>query len=116
MQQNRSFAVLSFVVILAVGAALAYAWYRMEAFLEAGEIGGAAFIIASLLAAAIQVADPWDRAVILRLGKFSALKGPGLFFIIPVSHRFNLSEIIKAYDTFANAVKQQALKVILKNY
>lgn len=32
-----------------------------------------------------------------------------------VSHRFNLSEIIKAYDTFANAVKQQALKVILKN-
>jgi alcohol dehydrogenase len=32
-----------------------------------------------------------------------------------VSHRFNLSEIIKAYDTFANAAKQQALNVILKN-
>jgi regulator of protease activity HflC (stomatin/prohibitin superfamily) len=30
------------------------------------------------------VADQWDRAVILRLGKFHALKGPGLFFIIPV--------------------------------
>jgi regulator of protease activity HflC (stomatin/prohibitin superfamily) len=30
------------------------------------------------------VADQWDRAVILRLGKFRALKGPGLFFIIPV--------------------------------
>jgi alcohol dehydrogenase len=31
-----------------------------------------------------------------------------------VSHRFNLSEIMKAYDTFANAAKQHALKVILK--
>jgi regulator of protease activity HflC (stomatin/prohibitin superfamily) len=84
MQQNRSFAVLSFVVILAVGAALAYARYRMGAVVEAGVIGGAAFIIAALVAAAIQVADQWDRAVILRLGKFRALKGPGLFFIIPV--------------------------------
>jgi len=32
-----------------------------------------------------------------------------------VSHRFKLSEIMKAYDTFANAAKQHALKVILKN-
>ena len=84
MQQNRSFAVLSFVVILAIGAALAYTQYRAGANLEAGVIGVAAFILASLVAAAIQVADQWDRAVILRLGKFRALKGPGLFFIIPV--------------------------------
>ena len=32
-----------------------------------------------------------------------------------VSHRFKLSEIIKAYDTFANAAKQHALKVVIKN-
>jgi regulator of protease activity HflC (stomatin/prohibitin superfamily) len=84
MQQNRSFAVLSFVVILAIGAAFAYMQYRAGDNLEAGVIGVAAFIFASLVAAAIQVADQWDRAVILRLGKFRALKGPGLFFIIPV--------------------------------
>jgi len=30
-----------------------------------------------------------------------------------VSHRFNLSEIIKAYDTFSNAAKHNALKVVL---
>ena len=36
------------------------------------------------LSSAIQVADQWDRAVILRLGHFHSLKGPGLFFIIPV--------------------------------
>ena len=32
-----------------------------------------------------------------------------------VSHRFALSEIMKAYDTFANAAKERALKVVLKN-
>jgi alcohol dehydrogenase len=32
-----------------------------------------------------------------------------------VSHRFKLSEIIKAYDTFAHAAKQHALKVVLTN-
>jgi alcohol dehydrogenase len=33
-----------------------------------------------------------------------------------VSHRFDLSEIMKAYDTFSNAAKEKALKVILKNH
>jgi alcohol dehydrogenase len=32
-----------------------------------------------------------------------------------VSHRFELSEILKAYDIFANAAKNRALKVALKN-
>jgi alcohol dehydrogenase len=32
-----------------------------------------------------------------------------------VSHRFELSEIMKAYDTFENAAKERALKVVLKN-
>jgi alcohol dehydrogenase len=32
-----------------------------------------------------------------------------------VSHRFLMSEIIKAYDTFGNAAKQHALKVVLKS-
>ena len=32
-----------------------------------------------------------------------------------VSHRFELPEILKAYDTFANAAKEHAVKVIIKN-
>jgi cellobiose-specific phosphotransferase system component IIC len=84
MKQNRSFAALSFLVILGIGAALAYARYRVGANLEAGGIGVGAFVLAMVVASAIQVADQWDRAVILRLGKFRSLKGPGLFLIIPV--------------------------------
>jgi len=32
-----------------------------------------------------------------------------------ISHRFELSEIMKAYDTFGNAAKERVLKVVLKN-
>ena len=30
-------------------------------------------------------------------------------------HRFELSKIMKAYDTFGNASKERALEVVLKN-
>jgi regulator of protease activity HflC (stomatin/prohibitin superfamily) len=43
--------------------------------------------LALLIAAAIKVADQWEKAVILRMGKFIGLKGPGLFFIIPILDR-----------------------------
>lgn len=33
---------------------------------------------------ALKVARQWERAVVLRLGKFTGLKGPGLFAVIPV--------------------------------
>jgi len=69
---------------MGIGAALAYARYRVAGNFEAGVIGVGAFILAIVVSSAIQVADQWDRAVILRLGHFHALKGPGLFFIIPV--------------------------------
>jgi len=32
-----------------------------------------------------------------------------------VSHRFALGDIMKAYDTFGNAAKEHALKVVLKS-
>jgi regulator of protease activity HflC (stomatin/prohibitin superfamily) len=84
MRQNRSFATLVFLAILAVGAALAYLRFRVGAGAEAIGIGVGAFVLASVVSSAIQVADQWNRAVILRMGKFHALKGPGMFFIIPV--------------------------------
>lgn len=37
-----------------------------------------------LLSASIRIADQWEHAVILRMGKFKGLKGPGLFFIWPI--------------------------------
>ena len=42
------------------------------------------FVLALLAASSTKVAYQWDRAVILRLGKFHSLRGPGIFFIIPI--------------------------------
>lgn len=33
---------------------------------------------------AIKVASQWEKAIVLRLGKFRGLKGPGLFWIVPI--------------------------------
>jgi regulator of protease activity HflC (stomatin/prohibitin superfamily) len=33
---------------------------------------------------AIKVASQWDKAVVLRLGRFRGLRGPGLFWILPI--------------------------------
>jgi len=84
MRQNKAFATLLFIVVLGAGAALAYTRQRVGASAEAFGIVIGAFVLAIIVASATKVANQWDRAVILRLGHFHALKGPGLFFIIPV--------------------------------
>jgi len=43
-----------------------------------------AVFIGLYLLFAIKVVDQWEKALILRFGRFRGLKGPGLFWIIPV--------------------------------
>jgi regulator of protease activity HflC (stomatin/prohibitin superfamily) len=84
MRQTNSFAALVFIVILAVGAALAYAMYGISASWVSNQLIPAAVIVAFVVSFATKVADQWDRAVVLRLGRFHVLRGPGLFFIVPI--------------------------------
>jgi hypothetical protein len=84
MKQNQSFLLLIFVAIFGVGAALAYSRSGTGVNPTAIGIVVSAFVLAAVVSKSIQVADQWDKAVILRLGHFHSLKGPGLFFIIPV--------------------------------
>jgi regulator of protease activity HflC (stomatin/prohibitin superfamily) len=41
-------------------------------------------VVAVLVSSSIKIASQWEKAVVLRLGKYHRLVGPGLFFIIPV--------------------------------
>jgi regulator of protease activity HflC (stomatin/prohibitin superfamily) len=84
MRKSSSFAGLIFFVILGIGGALAVAMYGATANVGSVGIGVIAFVVALVVSLAIKVADQWERVVILRLGKFRSLKGPGLFFIIPI--------------------------------
>ncbi|RPI25534.1 MAG: slipin family protein [Acidobacteria bacterium] len=43
-----------------------------------------AAIVGLIIAPSFQIAYQWERAVVLRFGKFQALRKPGIFFIVPV--------------------------------
>lgn len=45
---------------------------------------GITLITAMLATASIQIGAQWEKAVILRFGKFHRLAGPGIFFVIPI--------------------------------
>lgn len=47
-------------------------------------VAGVTIFAAVYILFALKVANQWDRAVILRLGRFHRLKGPGMFFVVPI--------------------------------
>ena len=75
---------LIFVVIASVGLALAYGAYKSSAYGGSLSIAAIAIIIAAAAAYSVKIANQWEKVVVLRLGRFHALQGPGLFFIIPI--------------------------------
>lgn len=44
-------------------------------------------VVGLYLLFALKVADQWEKAVVLRVGRFRGLRGPGLFWLIPVVDR-----------------------------
>src|SRR5579863_987404 len=46
--------------------------------------GIAGMLIGLYLLVSVRVADQWEKAAVLRLGRYKGLRGPGIFFIIPV--------------------------------
>ena len=50
-------------------------------------VAGGGRALGIYLALAPRVATQWERAVVLRLGKFVGLRGPGLFWIVPLLDR-----------------------------
>jgi len=84
MKNVSSISTLLFVVIAGIGFALALA-ISGDFSSPASQTIVFIFILLGLLVAwATKVADQWNRAIVLRLGKFHMLRGPGIFFIIPV--------------------------------
>ena len=84
MKATNYFAVLVFFLIMAIGIAIAYAAYGADLRNEGAALLITTLAIALIVSNAIKVADQWEKAVVLRLGRFQSLRGPGLFFIIPV--------------------------------
>lgn len=74
---------LIFVVVLAIGEGISFAVATANKPLG-GLLSFVAFFTAIIITAAVRLANQWEKVIVLRLGKFYAIKGPGLFFIIPI--------------------------------
>ncbi len=73
----------STVLILLIGAAITLHYFDIT-----NSATTCLFILLSfILASSIRIADQWEKAVVLRMGKFTGLKGPGIFMIIPIIDR-----------------------------
>jgi len=84
MQSKSLFAVIIFIILFVAGLFFAHATYNIADPAESIIIAVGSFLLALFISSSIKIADPWDRAVVLRLGNFQSLRGPGLFFIIPI--------------------------------
>jgi len=82
-----SLAVFVILVVITVGLA---AFVGMANPVLGIAIAVAGVVLSALSAAAIKVANQWERALVLRLGKFRGTRGPGLFCIVPIVDRIRL--------------------------
>lgn len=65
---------------------------------------------ASNITLTTRLVDADTTPILLRMVRSGRLDAKKL-----VSHRFELSEILKAYNIFRNAAKEHALKVVINN-
>lgn len=84
MRNSNALPILIFVLLLGAGLAVAYASLAHGDPRRSASIAIGSVVVAFALSYSVKVADQWERVVVLRLGRFHALKGPGLFFIIPI--------------------------------
>ncbi len=79
----NTISILVFIVVGLVGAAVSFG--AAQAGPEVGIIVAIAWLIGDIvLSSGIKLAAQWERVVVFRLGRYSSIKGPGLFFIIPI--------------------------------
>ena len=83
VEDRSGFPALLFLVIVVAGFASAY-------WIDEWQHGESVWIVAGGIVAAmgaftaIKVASPWQRAIVLRLGRLRSVRGPGWFGIIPI--------------------------------
>lgn len=81
---NKHVNLVSIFIFLILTLANAILFYLDLISLTIALIGLAATLF---IAATLKISDQWEKAVVLRMGKFIGLKGPGWFLIIPIIDR-----------------------------
>ena len=77
---RNSVYVFAVALFLVVGGLFALALWRVSE--PVALIGGVA--LGLVMTSAVRIAPQWERVVILRLGRFSRIGGPGIYTVIPI--------------------------------
>jgi regulator of protease activity HflC (stomatin/prohibitin superfamily) len=72
--------VLIFLLVAGIGSAIGF-------LVASPPVIVISLVVALILAQSPQIAQQWERMVVLRLGRFVGLRGPGLFWIVPFIDR-----------------------------
>lgn len=92
---DTRYTALAFVAGIAIGGAafMALSLLGLDPRLAAGP----ALVVALAVGSSVKYADQWERAVILRLGRFHGLRGPGFYLVVPIVDRvgYNIDQRIR---------------------
>jgi len=99
---------LIFVVLLVIGGVVSFTLGSSS--IVVGVIVGFFWLLGDIiLSSGVQLAAQWEKGVVFRLGRFESIKGPGLFFIVP------LVDQVKLVDTRIRAMDIPAQQMITKD-
>ena len=98
----NSISITVFIVMIGVSVWLLYLKLIPLAIVSA--------VAAVFVAMSIHIANQWEKAVVLRMGKFVGLKGPGIFYIIPI-----LDKIDKYIDQRVRVTEFKADQTLTKD-
>ncbi|MCQ8893026.1 MAG: slipin family protein [Methanolinea sp.] len=84
MKQPNNLQVAVFLVLFAIGLFASYSLYTATGEAAFLVLALVALLVALFLSAAIQLANQWEKAVVLHLGTYKGLFGPGIFTIVPL--------------------------------
>jgi regulator of protease activity HflC (stomatin/prohibitin superfamily) len=77
----NSIAVSGFLCLAGIPAVLFYLHLVSIYIVIIGAAAGLLFF------GSVRIADQWEKGIVLRMGKYIGLKGPGIFFVIPIIDR-----------------------------
>jgi len=89
MKPDFSLVLLQLVILIVASAALAVIFIKTASLDNTTDICIyiAIFLIVFIITFCIRKNNEWERAIVLRFGKFQKVRGPGLFFLLPVADR-----------------------------
>ncbi|MCL2042959.1 MAG: SPFH domain-containing protein [Treponema sp.] len=100
---DYTLALMRLIFLVITAALLAVSFPPNGGDVSSWGIFSAGVVIALLLAFSLHKAYEWERVIVLRLGKFHKVRGPGLYFLIPlIDHVYRIIDIrIRVLDFYS---------------